>query len=416
MDRKTLRLNLILCSILHGFNHYLLIFYKPMYPLMAGFFGLGNVADVTTRLTIAYVGYGLANFLTGLLARRFNLKHILFGGMLLMSAATAAMALVPADAYWLFVLLAFLMGLGGGTYHPAANTLMTALHEDKHGHAIGFLSIGSAVGFTAAPLLGTHLGKELVGFQNMFLLSGAAAFIYAWVFLLFMRGVTRLERQSAPKARPENRMTGKLLAIVIVFLAVPTVIRDMINWGYFEITPYWVQYGFSQGIGIDWVQLMAYLPGLVVQPLAGKLCDKLKPLTVVVATFALTSLGHICLGLNAPVLAWTGLALYGVGLSGATVANETYMASIVTARSRGLIYGIVLSLALGVGGYLGGSSGWIVDAFGKTAPGGYRLWFIGMGLVNAAGILCYAVIEKIRKKAGGSRCNNDVESGARTAD
>ncbi len=409
MDKKTLRLNLILCSILHGLNHYLLIFYKPMYPLMAGYFGLDNVADVTTRLTIAYAGYGIANFLTGILARRINLKYILFGGMLLMSLATAAMALIPSGSYGVFVFLAFLMGLGGGTYHPAANTLMTSLHEEKHGHAIGVLSIGSAVGFITAPLVGARLGNELLGFQPLFLISGLAAFLYAWLFLFFLRGVTSLPHHHPDPGKRERVFPKKILILIIVFLAVPTVIRDIINWGYFEITPYWVLHGFSHGIGVDWIQLMAYLPGLVVQPLAGKLCDRLKPLTVVVGTFALTSVGHILLGFNAPGLAWTGLVLYGAGLSAATVANETYMASLVSARSRGLVYGIVLSLALGVGGYLGGSSGWIVDAFGKTAVTGYRIWFIGMGLINAAAISCYAVIERLR--TGGKREGTETAAG-----
>ena len=68
MKSRTLRLNLFLTAVMHGLNHYLMIFYKPMYPEMAGFFGLSSVAEMTTRMTLAYVGYGIANFLTGVLA------------------------------------------------------------------------------------------------------------------------------------------------------------------------------------------------------------------------------------------------------------------------------------------------------------------------------------------------------------
>jgi hypothetical protein len=243
----------------------------------------------------------------------------------------------------------------------------------------------------------------MIGFQNLFALSGVTAFLYAFVFLFFLRGVTSLKRHETVPDGTRKRFSGRVMALIIIFLAVPTVIRDMINWGYFEITPYWVLYGFSGGIGIDWVQLLAYLPGLVVQPVAGKLCDKLKPLTVVVAAFMITSMGHIMLGIGGLPVVWTGLVLYGIGLSAATVANETYMASIVNARSRGLVYGVVLSLALGVGGYLGGASGWIVDAFGKTAVTGYRIWFIGMGVVNAVSILCYTVIERLRNRQSGKK-------------
>jgi FSR family fosmidomycin resistance protein-like MFS transporter len=198
---RAIRVNLVLCSVLHGLNHFLLIFYKPMYPQMAQFFGLSSVAEVTTRLTITYVGYGIANFVTGLLARRINLRIVLFFGMILMSLSAAAMTAVPAAGYGWAIVFAFLMGLGGGTYHPAANSLMTSLYEHKQGHAIGILSIGSALGFIAAPLLGTHLGRDAIGFQSMFLIAGGVSFVYAWVFLA--------ERAPARPAERTGRRAGR---------------------------------------------------------------------------------------------------------------------------------------------------------------------------------------------------------------
>jgi MFS family permease len=403
MKPSQIRINLILCSVMHGLNHYLMIFYKPMYPLMAGYFGLGSVAEITTRMTIAYVGYGIANFLTGALSRRISLKLLLFFGMLLMSLSTVLMAAVPAGSYSLAIVFSFLMGLGGGTYHPAANTLMTSLYEKKQGHAIGILSIGSAIGFVAAPLLGTNIGRDLIGFQNLFLLSGLAGLLYAVVFFILLRDV--------PLPKPEPRQGGRALAssslgplvFMIVFLCIPTVIRDIVSWGYYEVTPYWVEHGFSQGIGTDVIQLMAYLPGLVVQPLTGKLCDRLGAFRMVLATFFIAAAGHALLAVSSPLGIWSGLVLYGIGMSASTVANETYMASIVSVKQRGLIYGIVLSLALGVGGYLGGGSGWIIDLFGKTAATGYQVWFAGMGAVLFASIFCYYIIERLRKKIKNSR-------------
>ncbi|MBN2354113.1 MAG: MFS transporter [Spirochaetales bacterium] len=399
LDARAIRLNLVLCSILHGLNHYLLIFYKPMYPQMASFFGLTSVAEVTTRLTVAYLGYGLSNFLTGVLAKRVNLKYVLFGGMVVMSLSASAVAFAPAAGYGWAVLFAFLMGLGGGTYHPAANTLMTSLYESKQGHAIGMLSIGSAVGFAAAPLIGTHLGRDILGFRCLFLASGLAAFLFAWIFLAFVRSVPPLgKRPAAEDKNQANGLTKAALAIVIVLLAAPALLRDTMNWGYYEVTPYWVDNGFTHGIGVDVIQLMAYLPGLLVQPLTGKLCDRFGPFAVVIATFAVMSAGYVFFAFPSPVLLWLGLACYGIGLSATTVANETYMASIVSAGSRGIVYGIVLSFALAFGGFLGGASGLIIDHFGKHSLLGYRFWFAGMGILTGASIACYFIIETVRRK------------------
>jgi MFS family permease len=166
MNKKTALVNLVFCSAMHGLNHYLLIFFKPMSPAMKDYFGLQNVGDITTRVTIIYVSYAVANFLSGIFAKRFSLKLILFFGMLLMSIATMLNAFVPADSFGTMVFLIFLMGLGGGTYHPAANTLITSCYEGKPGHAIGMLSIGAAAGFIIAPFVGEHIGLEWIGFKN----------------------------------------------------------------------------------------------------------------------------------------------------------------------------------------------------------------------------------------------------------
>ncbi|MBN1524378.1 MAG: MFS transporter [Spirochaetales bacterium] len=401
MNKNGIRLNLILCAMMHGFNHYLMIFFKPMYPMMADYFGLSMVGDITTRLVVAYLGYGLSNFLTGILARKYSLKMLLFFGMLLMSTATVVFAFIPADMYFLAVICVFFIGLGGGTYHPAANTLMTSLYETKPGYAIGILSIGSAIGFVAAPFIGDFVGNKWLGFQTLFLLSGTMVFVFNMVFFAFAKDApvqTSAQKDAVEKAGPKP-LPAKILVLVILLLCIPSMIRDLMSWGYFEITPFWVEYGFSSAIGIWIIQVMAYLPGPVVQPISGWLCDKLGPMRVLIVTFLMCTIGHMLLAVISPVFAWFGLVLYGIGMSASTVASETYMASIVSQKNRTLVYGIVLSIALGVGGVLGGASGWLVDAFGKTNAVGYQIWFFGMGAMMALSAVLYPVIQRIRKNA-----------------
>src|SRR5208283_4821387 len=101
MTTVQIKLNLFFCAVLHGLNHYLIIFYKPMYPQISDFFGLSAVANLTIPLSVIYVGYGLSNFLTGILARKYSLKYLLFFGMVLMSISTMLFSFVPAGSYWL---------------------------------------------------------------------------------------------------------------------------------------------------------------------------------------------------------------------------------------------------------------------------------------------------------------------------
>ncbi len=368
---------------------------------MADFFGLSAVANLTIPLSAIYVGYGLSNFLTGILARKYSLKYLLFFGMVLMSISTMLFAFVPAGSYGLSIILIFLMGLGGGTYHPAANTFMTTLYEERQGHAIGILSIGSVTGFIVAPLVGTHIGRDLIGFHALFLASGTVSLLFCFLFLFFVKDITVSHAKTLDAVLETKKpLPVKAFAFIIILLCIPATLRDLMGLGYYEITPFWVDNGFSSAIGIQIVQLMAYAPGIIVQPLTGKLCDRLGSVRIMAVTVLVCCVGHAALALILPVAAWFGLILYGVGMSASTVAGETYMASVVTRKNRGMVYGIVLSVSMGVGGFLGGTSGWVVDQFGKTNAAGYQLWFVGMGILLAASLVVYPIIERIRKKHG----------------
>jgi MFS family permease len=401
MTPKLIKVNLLFCAVLHGLNHYLLIFYKPMYPQISDFFGLSAVANLTIPFSAIYVGYALSNFFTGILARKYSLKYLLFFGMLLMSISTILFAFVPAGSYGLSIILIFLMGLGGGTYHPAANTFMTTLYEERQGHAIGILSIGSVTGFIVAPLVGTYIGRDLIGFHALFLASGAVSLLFCFFFLFFVKDITAAHAKTLDAVLETKKpLPVKAFALIIVLLCIPATLRDLMGLGYYEITPFWVDNDFSSGIGIQIVQLMAYAPGIIVQPLAGKICDRLGSVRILVITILICCVGYAALALILPAAAWVGLILYGIGMSASTVAGETYMASVVTRKNRGLVYGVVLSVSMGVGGFLGGTSGWVVDQFGKTNSTGYQLWFVGMGILLAASLVVYPAIQRIRKKHG----------------
>ena len=72
------------------------------------------------------------------------------------------------------------------------------------------------------------------------------------------------------------------------------------------------------------------------------------------------------------------------------------MASLVSSRNRALLYGIVLSVGLGLGGKLSGYSGKVVDLFGKNNVTGYNIWFISMGIFLIFSTIIYYFIEKLR--------------------
>jgi MFS family permease len=397
MKKQTI-LNLGLCSAMHGLNHYLLIFYKPMYSSIGNYFQLNTVSGITTRMTIIYAGYAISNFISGLLVKRIGFKLMLFLGMLLMSLAAFLVYFVPSHSYFVMVSLIFLMGLGGGTYHPAANTLATASFEGKAGQAIGILSIGSAIGFVMAPFIGEYIGAKGIGFQTLFLISGIAGIVFSLVFLLFAQDHQLVEEKAANNQNNSSSIPkGKVLALAIALLCIPVTIRELAGWSFYEITPFWVKYGFSKGITVSLVQSMQYLPGLLVQPFTGKLCDKLGTKKILVINFIILGLGLILFSFSNIIILWFAMFLFGIGMSSSTVSSETYIAQLVTSKNRALVYGIVLSFGLGIGGMLAGVSGLVVDIFGREVATGYRVWYFSCGAALILSIFVYSIIERLKK-------------------
>ena len=189
-----------------------------------------------------------------------------------------------------------------------------------------------------------------------------------------------------------------LFAGALILMCIPVTLRELAIWSFYEVTPFWEDNGFSGGINIGTVQAMQYLPGIIVQPFAGKFCDWLGSARVVVATFVLMGLGFVFLGGTSPVILWTGLFLFGVGASSSTVASETFMASLASTQNRSLVYGVGLTVGIGLGGLMAGVSGWVVDSYGRDVLTGYRIWFVMTGLALMISTSLYMFMEKLRTR------------------
>jgi len=365
---------------------------------MKDYFYFSNIGDITSKLTLIYLGYGFSNFLAGILSKKVSLKYILFFGMLLMSASSMLVYFVNPESFGLMIFLVFLMGLGGGTYHPAANTIATTLFEKRQGFAIGVLSIGSAVGFIIAPFIGDYFGLKLHDFKNLFLCSGLISFIFTILFLIFADNIKVNSTYTSVPIKNKS-ISKKILIFAIILLCIPCTIKELLSWSFYEITPFWVNAGFSGGIAISIIQMMQFLPGLLIQPITGKLCDIFKPVKMMIISVILFALGFAMFCINNHIILWIALFIFGTGISASTVASEVYLASLVKPEKRALIYGIVLSVALGVGGFLSGFSGKVVDIYGKNSVIGYNIWFLFISIISILGLFTYFIIEKIRNKA-----------------
>ncbi|MBO0681445.1 MFS transporter [Mycolicibacterium sp. S2-37] len=112
------------------------------------------------------VGFLVAGPLAGSLSDRFGSRPFTVGGMLLMAATFVALVLIPVNFdYWLFALLVFLNGLGGGIFTaPNTASIMSSVPPAERGAASGvratFFNAGSSLS------IGVFFSLMIVGLAN----------------------------------------------------------------------------------------------------------------------------------------------------------------------------------------------------------------------------------------------------------
>ncbi|MBI3225793.1 MAG: MFS transporter [Mycolicibacterium cosmeticum] len=88
------------------------------------------------------VGFLIAAPVAGWLSDRMGARPLTVGGMLLMAATFVALLLIPVNFdYWMFAVLVFLNGLGGGIFTaPNTAAIMSSVPADQRGAASGVRS------------------------------------------------------------------------------------------------------------------------------------------------------------------------------------------------------------------------------------------------------------------------------------
>ena len=112
------------------------------------------------------VGFLVAGPIAGSLSDRFGARPFTVGGMLLMAATFIALLMIPVNFnYWVFAVLVFLNGLGGGIFTaPNTAAIMSSVPADQRGAASGvratFFNAGSSLS------IGIFFSLMIIGLAN----------------------------------------------------------------------------------------------------------------------------------------------------------------------------------------------------------------------------------------------------------
>lgn len=367
-------LSLILCAFLHGLNHALQLALPPLYLSIRDDLRLDGLSPVMLLGTLYFVTYAVTGLPFGLLGDRFSKKKILLMGTLLNSLAFVMAAY--CRSYGLLAAAMILAGLGGGSYHPVGNALLSNIFKGTVGRAFGIAGMGASLGLFLGPFAAGYMGQHF-GWRLTCLVFGLFGTAVAAGFALLMPE----EARSDPSRKEEKVVKGRHLLTALLPLIAIFGMRDFCWWGITYLTPAMSQMnvGFTQQIAGLLVGLMS-LTGVISQPFAGTVSDRFGRRTVIASALAVSGLCVMFFPHLGPASLFPLALISGFLILATVPVVDAAAAEIAPPSMRGRLFGITLT----VGILFGALSPYVVGVI-YDVTGGYSLPYLMMGLSALGG-------------------------------
>ena len=200
-----------LVGLAHGTSHFTHLLLPPLFPVLMSEFDL-SFSQVGLLMSVFFVISGLGQASAGFVVDRLGARPVLFGSMLLFTAA--ALVASMADGYAWLMLVSVLAGLGNAPFHPVDFSILNQrVSTPRLGHAFSVHGLTGNLGWAAAPVFLVGIAA-MADWRTAYL---AAAVMYLGVLALLVWQREHLKTEVV--VRPAGATRGSDLA----FMKLPVV-------------------------------------------------------------------------------------------------------------------------------------------------------------------------------------------------
>lgn len=370
-----------LCSIVSNLGWLLL---PPLLPLIIDDLGI-TATQAGVALTLLTGLSALCRYPGGRLADKLSRKTMIAAAIT--AWALGFLTLAVATNYALFVVGVSLVGIGLGTYVPAAFAQLSDLFDRKQGRAFGINNAAFNLGgilASGAAVVAIALGRWRLAFLPIVaVLVGLFALSHRW----------NRERYVIERVDIELRETiGRLLLEprALTVLIVAALISFVWN-GSISFLPTFLD--AERGLTTRTANVAyaaVFATGVIATPLSGAVGDRIGSLRTILGTICFTIVGLASvIVLPSTVGVLVGVVCFAIGLTGFWPVMTAYMMTAFPDDSKGGDYGAVGAVYMGVG------------SLGPTYVGvvGQRIHYTAAytGLVGCL-FVCLAVLLWLRRR------------------
>ena len=268
-----------------------------------------------------------------------------------------------AHDYYLILLFAVIAALGHACFHPTALSIVSRLcNAENRGRVTSYFVVGGNFGYAIGPVLAGLLVWAFGLPGLLFLLIPAAAMAVALRYIL-PGGIAGACRDHAAPAPVAGDAAGKKPFIILM---TASVLRA---WAVFAAITYLPMYLVTQGytlVTASAVMTLMLLTGVAGQVMGGRISDKIgrKEFMIFGLAGAIPFFWLFFISTGIPAI--IALLIFGFFLW-STFAVAVAMAHELLPQNIGLASGMMLGLAIGVGGLGVAVNGLIADHYSLGA-------------------------------------------------
>jgi FSR family fosmidomycin resistance protein-like MFS transporter len=296
----------------------------------------------------------------GYLSDRWSIRWLLPLGPFIASLGLGLLGIAPSY-FWVLLFVAF-SGAGGASYHPEGFKTMNFLGGKKKATAISFFHFGGNLGFAAGPILATFLYTHF-GLRGSLGLALPGIVILV-VFLTAKYWEVKMIPREIGAAPSSASGQSRQIFFPMALLLSTVVLRSATRLSVLTFIPFY----FIKILNHDPLVVGKYLSlfllcGTAGVVAGGPIADRFGYKRTVLLSLALTS---VCLGLFFLTSGWISLVLFSLAGLFSISSNAVTMAmgQSFMPRNVGMASGLVMGLAMGIGGIITTALGVVADRFG----------------------------------------------------
>ena len=296
----------------------------------------------------------------GYISDRWSARWLLPLGPLLASLGLGLLGLGPSYAW--ILLFASVSGIGQASYHPEGFKTVSLLSGKKKATMFSLFHFGGNLGFGVGPILATfffvHFGMKG---SLLFIIPGV---ILTVIFLLVP--YWKVEPQPAPlrASAGQKGASSRQSSTPMILLLLVVILRSATRLGLMTFVPFYFINILNREPMVAGKYLSTFLLAGTVGILAGgPLADRYGYKRIVLITLGLSSVFLYLFFLTHGTLSLVFFTLAGLILISSNPITMAMGQSFMP-RNLGMVSGLIMGLAMGIGGIATTALGWVADTWG----------------------------------------------------